>query len=76
MTAARGSIAREERRAMVKETIGFLDWALSHPDFSVRIPRRRVGTGRFSTKMKRAFWSHALSEIARQLRKLAVDKHF
>ena len=52
---------------MADECSRFLTWALGHPQFIPRIPRKREGSGGFSPKMKRAFWGHALEEVEKGL---------
>ena len=68
----RGRADFETRLRMADECSRFLTWALRHPECVPRIPRHREGVGRFSPKLKRAFWGHALEEINKGLAKQAT----
>lgn len=49
------------RRRMIQETEEFIKDGLLHPEHSVYIPRREVGTGGFSVAFASVFWSQLLA---------------
>lgn len=49
------------RRRMIQETEEFINDGLSHPERSVYIPRREVGTGGWSVMFASVFWSQILA---------------
>jgi hypothetical protein len=53
------------RRRILAETEGFLEYGLRHPEHAVRIPRHRVGLGRFPRAFALAFWYRILSDGSR-----------
>ncbi len=49
------------RRRMIAETEDFIKDGLTHPEKSVYIPRREVGTGGWSVAFASVFWSQLLA---------------
>lgn len=50
------------RQRMLDETSAFIEWGLRNQDKVPWIPTHRVGYGRFSDRLKEAFWALVLEE--------------
>lgn len=53
---------QEYRRRMLEETSRFIEWGLRHPELTVEIPAKRVGTGGWPQRVAEWFWATALAE--------------
>lgn len=58
----RGESYEQMRARILAETSAYLTECLRHPEYAVRIPVIRAGSGRFPPSLTRSFWESILQD--------------